>query len=77
MTPQEQAYIEGFVKRASEYGFSESEAVEILKQAMGEMEMAKKTKIPVPRVPSGIKGNANDVINKPQPIKPLPPEEKF
>ena len=30
----EQAYIEGFVKRASEYGFSESEATELLKTAM-------------------------------------------
>ena len=29
----EQAYIEGFVKRASEYGYSESEAVEMLKVA--------------------------------------------
>jgi hypothetical protein len=29
----EQAYIEGFVKRASEYGFNEDEAVGILKEA--------------------------------------------
>jgi hypothetical protein len=29
----EQAYIEGFVKRASEYGFSRNEAVSLLKQA--------------------------------------------
>ena len=29
----EQAYIEGFVKRASEYGFNENEAVELLKSA--------------------------------------------
>ena len=28
-----QAYITGFVKRAIEYGFSESEAVQILKQS--------------------------------------------
>ena len=33
MTPQQQAYIEGFVKRANEYGFSNDEAVAILKQA--------------------------------------------
>ena len=34
MTPQQQhAYIEGFVKRAAEYGFDESEAIAILKQA--------------------------------------------
>lgn len=29
----EQAYIEGFVKRAAEYGFNEQEALNILKQA--------------------------------------------
>ena len=29
----DEAYIEGFVKRAAEYGFSEVEAVEILKRA--------------------------------------------
>jgi hypothetical protein len=29
----EQAYIEGFVKRASEYGFSYNEAISLLKQA--------------------------------------------
>jgi hypothetical protein len=33
MTTQEQAYIEGFVKRAAEYGFNENEAVNILKEA--------------------------------------------
>ena len=33
MNTQQQAYIEGFVKRASEYGFSENEAVNILKEA--------------------------------------------
>lgn len=31
----EQAYINGFVKRASEYGYSEDETMEILKQAGG------------------------------------------
>ena len=35
---REKAYIEGFVKRASEYGYSEYEAVNILKEAsFGEM----------------------------------------
>ena len=29
----QQAYIKGFVKRANEYGFSEQEAVELLKQS--------------------------------------------
>ena len=33
MTTQQQAYIEGFVKRAAEYGFNEDEAVNILKEA--------------------------------------------
>lgn len=33
MNTQQQAYIEGFVKRASEYGFSEEEALNTLKAA--------------------------------------------
>ena len=33
MNTQKQAYIEGFVKRAAEYGFSENEAVKLLKQS--------------------------------------------
>lgn len=33
MNTQEQAYINGFVKRANEHGFTDKEAVEILKQA--------------------------------------------
>jgi hypothetical protein len=33
MNTQQQAYIEGFVKRASEYGFSEAEAIELLKES--------------------------------------------
>ena len=33
MSTQQQAYIEGFVKRASEYGFSQAEAVTVLKRA--------------------------------------------
>ena len=32
-TQQEQAYIEGFVKRASEYGFDENQAMDLLKSA--------------------------------------------
>ena len=30
----EQAYVDGFVKRAAEYGFDETEAMDILKQAI-------------------------------------------
>ena len=33
MTTQQQAYINGFVKRAAEYGFNEDKAVSILKRA--------------------------------------------
>jgi hypothetical protein len=33
MYTQEEAYIEGFVKRAHEYGFSSREAIQLLKQA--------------------------------------------
>jgi hypothetical protein len=33
MTPHQQAYIEGFVKRANQHGFTNNEAVELLKQS--------------------------------------------
>jgi hypothetical protein len=33
MNIQEQAYIEGFVKRAAEYGVDENQAIEMLKEA--------------------------------------------
>jgi hypothetical protein len=33
MTTEEQAYINGFIKRANEYGLSELQAIELLKQA--------------------------------------------
>jgi hypothetical protein len=78
MTQQEQAYIEGFVKRAAEYGFNEAEAINFLKQAAGEMPMAGKPKAPAPKVPSAIKGNANDVANPPKkPLVPMPADEQF
>jgi acyl carrier protein len=48
MNTQQQAYIEGFVKRASEYGFSEAEAVELLKSAVSyDKSLFKKTDAPV------------------------------
>jgi len=75
----EQAYINGFVKRASEYGYNQQEALEIYKQAMGEISMANKkapAKLPV-KVPNSIKGNANDVANMPPPVKPLRPDEMY
>jgi hypothetical protein len=36
MTAQEQAYINGFVKRAGEYGLSRGEAIELFKSASPE-----------------------------------------
>lgn len=36
-TQQQQAYLEGFVKRASEYGFDQEEAVELLKSAYSDL----------------------------------------
>jgi hypothetical protein len=33
MNTQQQAYINGFVKRASEYGLNQNEAIELLKQS--------------------------------------------
>ena len=75
-----QAYINGFVKRANEYGYTNEQAIAFLKQAMGEMPMAGKAKPPVKppvKVPDSIKGNANDVANKPTPLKPLRPDEMY
>lgn len=77
----EQAYVDGFVKRAAEYGFDETEAMNILKQAMAEMPMASKSKppppkVPDPKVPDSIKGNANDIANPPRkPLIPMGPNE--
>lgn len=74
----EQAYVDGFVKRAAEYGFDETEAMNILKQAMAEMPMAGKVKAPAPKIPNSIKGNANDVANTPKkPLVPMPADEQY
>ena len=80
MTTQEQAYINGFVKRANQYGFSNSEAIELYKQALGQvMPMASKKPVLPPRKPVNqqIKGNANDVANNPPPLKPLHPDDVY
>ena len=34
MNLQEQAYLQGFVKRAGEYGFNQTEAISLFKQAL-------------------------------------------
>jgi hypothetical protein len=51
----EQAYIEGFVKRASEYGYDENQALEILKEA--------KAKIPETSIPETI-DSSEELKNK-------------
>lgn len=76
----EQAYVDGFVKRAAEYGFDETEAMNILKQAMAEMPMASKgktppSKVPPPKVPYRFKEHAHDTINPTSPLVPMGPNE--
>lgn len=70
MNTQEQAYIEGFVKRASQYGFNYNEAISLLKQAdeyvASEPTFAQKAAIkPKPIAPA-----------KPMPTRPVPPKPK-
>ena len=50
MNTQEQAYINGFLKRASEYGLSKEQAIAIYKQAMVEPSLMGK-KAPPPKPP--------------------------
>jgi hypothetical protein len=61
MHTQQQAYIEGFTKRASEYGFTQNEAIELLKSS-GIVDatptdynyiISNRTEKPTPAVPSG------------------------
>jgi len=75
----EHGYAKGFIKRAYDYGFTREEALTLLKQAVGELPMASKKKVVPPvKVPSSIKGNANDIANPPRgPLKPLPADEQF
>jgi hypothetical protein len=71
MNTQEQAYINGFVKRASEYGFSDEQAMELCKQAISaeKLESAKMSPIlsALFNTPgdlySGIKDYQNQEIN--------------
>lgn len=51
MTNQEQAFINGFVKRASEYGYSEAEAVSILKHANTRSSPPKQDPMIIPPTP--------------------------
>ena len=50
MTTQ-QAYINGFVKRAADYGYSEAEAVGMLKQANMQTTQPKQDPMVIPRAP--------------------------
>ena len=50
MNTQEQAYINGFVKRAAEYGYSENDATQLAKEAMrgaGAVNLAAGLKSPI------------------------------
>jgi hypothetical protein len=63
MNTQQQAYINGFVKRASEYGFKEREALNILKQASPET---------LTMSPGAV--TAAQAANRPvRPVAPAPP----
>ena len=52
MTNQEQAFVEGFVKRASEYGYSESAAIQLLKAANAPASVAMPSRASVMSQPS-------------------------
>jgi hypothetical protein len=73
MNAQEQAYIEGFVKRAAEYGFSNEEAVNLLKTAITKAEMYDhKASVPLNTIfggtPIGIAGSALRDVNTPNSV---------
>jgi hypothetical protein len=66
MTPHQQAYIEGFVKRANQHGFTDHEAVELLKQSgvLGDIVNAGKNAV---NSASTAYNNYVDSKNKPTP----------
>jgi hypothetical protein len=72
----EQAYIEGFVKRAAEYGYSEEEAVNILKRANTQNVVSQQDPMIIPTTP----GAPSHIppyqpkYNKPVQIDPISPE---
>jgi hypothetical protein len=62
----EQAFVEGFVKRASEYGIDENQAVHILKEAAGPLPAGRMPARPPVRglkrsIPLGRNGQINEV----------------
>jgi hypothetical protein len=69
MNTQEQAYIQGFVKRANEYGFNDNEAISLFKQALLDPSlMGKKAPVAkppmkpvVPKIPNPNEADMNDV----------------
>jgi hypothetical protein len=69
MNTQEQAYIQGFVKRASEYGFNNDEAISLFKQALLDPSlMGKKAPVAkppmkpvVPKPPNPNEADMNDI----------------
>lgn len=72
----EQAYIEGFVKRASEYGFSENEAFAILKEAQISLKPITSMMAPVKALTDNVAKAApiqklTDAVNRVTPIQKL------
>ena len=76
MNAQEQAYIEGFVKRASEYGFDEDEAFSILKEAQLSIKPIANMVAPVKALTHNMAKAApikklTDTVNKVMPVQQL------
>jgi len=72
MNTQEQAYINGFVKRASEYGFGYNEAVELLKSATAADAPALQNYTPTfEEGIHNVQGNLRNAISHPRQINPI------
>jgi hypothetical protein len=80
----EQAYINGFVKRAMEYGYSQKEAMDILNK-LAEPIAFKKPAPAAPKKPAAMKpgqGDLNDAAASkgtyvPPPLKPVKGQEAY
>ena len=71
MNIQEQAYIEGFVKRASEYGFSQDEAISLLKSATAADAPALQVPPTFAQGLNNVKGNLLNALRNPNNINPV------
>ena len=76
MTTQQQAYVAGFVKRASEYGFNEDEAFTILKKAQLSIKPIANMAAPVKALTHNMAKAApikklTDTVNRVMPVQQL------